>query len=221
MILSSIRAFALILVLPLFAIASESSKRRSSENWNPDQVFEQQLLSIESDLEKGRFAERTYEALNVLVARAVSELQDEGFGAEAQYWASSWTGLIFSKDLGDHEPLVQWLSTFYNRLEELLGPRVMRLTGLEDIKIFNHGIPVAFHPNGWHGDDWDINEYRLHFVPLAGAITYWICNLACSATAPPLVGHACGPLSEIPRWAMKKYIAPKLSDRVYRKYRNE
>ncbi len=208
---------AYLVVLPSFVMASES--RISELEGNTEKAFQEVLTSVESGMDNGEIRELVLRGLDSLIARGVAELEAEGHKSEAQFWADSWEGQIFSFDLGDHEPLVQWLSDYYLVLESKLGEKIMRLAGLEDIKIFNHGIPVTFHPNGWRGDDWDIEEYRLHFVPVAAAVTYWMAYSACSVTAPPLVGHACGLMSRAPRWGMKKFIAPKLSDRVYRKFR--
>lgn len=205
--------------MALASFISLNSYASSDHSATQSANFDRVMTSIESDVESGKLADRTMEALNVLVNRGAMELIRAGFDNEAHDWINSWKNNLFAQDLGDHEPLIQWLSDYYRWLQKRLSAKVLRLTGLTDILIFNHGIPVAFHVNGWQGDDWDSVEYQKHFVPLSGAIAYWICYAACSASAPPLVGYACGLMSEVPRFAMVKWVGPGLSNRVYKKFR--
>ena len=125
-------------------------------------------------------------------------------------------------DLGDHKPLSQWLADWYDALDALLGPTVMEMTHLVDIKILNFAIPVVFHPKGYLGDSWDMKEYRNHFVPFSGAVSYWITWSVCvgATWGAGAITFLCGPIAEVSKYIVVKRIAPTLSDKIYTHYTN-
>ena len=118
---------------------------------------------------------------------------------------------------GDHRPLSQWLAKTYDKLEGLLGKRIMHWTRYDDLKVFNYSIPVVFNPNGdpvTH-DQWDMTEYGKHFVPFSGAVSYWSSLATCNAMTVGWVGYLCGSAAEAPRYVVEKWVAPRVSKRVY------
>jgi hypothetical protein len=165
----------------------------------------------------------TQKALNGLVRTAVLELHAKGFHKGAKKYSAQWEATyanyfltLSTKDLGDHAPLSQWLTGFYNYLESNLGHEICHIFHFDDIFIFNYAIPVVFHPRGLHGDTWDSVEYGKHFVPFAAATTYWSCRVACTVLVPGIVlEFFCSELAEVPRYVMQESIAPPLSDYVY------
>lgn len=122
------------------------------------------------------------------------------------------------KDLGDHKPLTPWLDEVYVRLENILGPELMKVTRLTDIKIINYAVPVVFQPRGTSEDKWDINEYRLHFVPLAGASAYWAVWGTCVGVTNGVgaVTFICMKVGEESRAKIETEVAPTVSDVVYK-----
>lgn len=178
-----------------------------------------------SEFQKGRMEGFTQKALNAIVARGVAELRKHGHEADAAAYEQDWnvnfsnylTG-THAMDLGDHAPLSQWLADFYVKLEAKLGEWIMKQTNLVDIKVFNFGIPVTLQPKGdrRNGDTWDIDEYRLHFVPTSAATMYWVVKQACKAAGVE-IPFVCGIVAGLFKTAMTKYIGPKLSDIVYKK----
>jgi hypothetical protein len=183
--------------------------------------------SVIASFKKLEFAEKTQAALNALVGTAVKELDKRGHKEEALRFGQEWSSLYSSAllgigtlDIGDHRPMSQWLADFYNTLEDKLGEWLMHQLRLDDIKIINYGIVVVFQPTGDRktGDTWDSPEYKKHFVPFSAAVVYWASRLACSAATSGLgaVTMLCGVAAILPRYATEHWIAPPLSDWVYR-----
>ncbi|NDD91477.1 hypothetical protein EBZ37_05270, partial [bacterium] len=72
------------------------------------------------------------------------------------------------------------------------------------------------HPNGRGGDSWDKEEYRKHFVPFSGVVTYWSVNVSCRVWAVGLWARGCGIAAAVSRFSMEKWISPRVSDRIYK-----
>lgn len=125
------------------------------------------------------------------------------------------------RDIGDHKPLVEWLATFYDRLEFILGVGVCKATHLSDIKTFNFCIPVVFKPctfpmDGVTGERSD--EYKRHFAEgdvyygLLPVTVYWLAEVPCLMAGGAIV---CGIVSGGAEYLVAKFVAPKVSDRVF------
>lgn len=142
------------------------------------------------------------------------------------------TGL---RDIGDHTPLLEWLDTWYKKLEGVLGAAVMRATKLEHLKILNYSIPVVFNPSGKNGEWWDQQDYCDHFAGtrhsffypahehegFAGVITYWTVWGACTAAtygAGGALPFICSPVGDVSSFVVGKWVAPKISDIIYCRY---
>jgi len=181
----------------------------------------------ESDLREGRVERVARQGLEVIVRAAINVLREDGHANYAarkeREWNKSFS--IYSNnglgalDLGDHAPLSQWVANFYDGLEARIDRKWLKLFGLYDIKIFNHGIPVAVRPQGnpRTGKDWGEKEYGLHFVPVASASVYWISNGACSVAVPPPFSLGCGVAAMLPRYGMEYLVAPGLSREIYKR----
>jgi hypothetical protein len=161
-------------------------------------------------------------ALNAVVDQAVGALRDQGFQQDADRYAAEWSAhyssaltSLSSMAIGDHSPLSDWLKDLYTTLLDKLGATICHDLHLDDIFTLNYGIPVAIHPSGYLGDSWDSPEYSSHFVPAAGAATYWVTKSACSAAVPGLAGLFCGTAGSIVRDVVESVIAPPLADYIY------
>ena len=125
-------------------------------------------------------------------------------------------GVILPTDLGDHEPLSQWLADWYQKLEDTLGEDICKLLHLDDINIVNYAIPVVFFRVPEYIS---IEEYKLHFVPLGGVCAYWVTWGACTAatfgTGAFLI---CTPAGMAAEWLVVKYVAPPVSDWVWERF---
>jgi hypothetical protein len=120
--------------------------------------------------------------------------------------------------IGDHEPISEYIDEMYVRLETALGKDLMRLTRLTDIKTVNYTAPVVFQPRGTRTDKWDIDEYRLHFVPFSGVVAYWSVFVVCAETTQGVgvVTFVCAAVAEKSREKIEKNVAPQVSDVVYK-----
>lgn len=188
------------------------------------------------------FAAKTDESLSRIIKVASWALDRRGYHTDAKKIREQYDELyshavfnyaldIVPVGMGDHAPLSQWLADWYNKLEAKLGPTVMRVTNLEDIKILNYTIPVVFHPKGYNGEWWDMMDYRDHFAGnrtklfypltehdgLAGVVTYWgVWGVCVAATwGAGAITFICSPIAEVSNFGVGKYIAPKVSDWIY------
>ena len=146
-------------------------------------------------------------------------------------------------DVGDHKPWSQWVADWYAAIEAVLGEPLMQTTHLRDIWVLNYTIPVVFNrpaSNLWctnqvfmHPDDTCEAEYRRHFAGtrfqpadpyatdilhdgFAGVVTYWAIWAGCEgATWGGGWFVICMPLGDLGEDAMEKWIAPKLSNKLY------
>lgn len=142
-------------------------------------------------------------------------------------------------DVGDHSPFSIWVATWYAKLESVLGVRIMELTHLRDIWVINYTLPVVFRPSAdsrWCLEHLDADqddcqsEYRRHFAGttwqrqpdphaddiqhhgFAGVVTYWAVWAGCQAAGGSL---ACGLAGTGAEFLMERYVAPRLSDRIF------
>ena len=187
-----------------------------------DSYVREGVTDVVNQFNDSRLSGKMFDAIENLIDAATEKLRDEGNAALAAEISRDWLrvaamnrGQFGTLDLGDHAPLNRWLADTYAKIEARLTPRVCHLFRLDDLKVLNHSIPVVFHPRGWNGDSWDRAEYRKHFVPFSGAVTYWTINGTCKVLTSGLWSWACGTVSEIPRFAVEKWFAPGTSDRVY------
>jgi len=176
---------------------------------------------VEDAFREGRMKQVIHRALGALLNKTFDVLREQGHGDYADrmedQWQDRFVGQMGVLDLGDHEPLNQWLADFYAGVEARISPKILRLFQIEDIKIFNFGIPVTVTPKGNKKtqEEWGSEEYKLHFVPVAAATTYWVSNIACSVAVPAPISLGCGIAALAPRYGMQYWVAPKLSDEVY------
>jgi hypothetical protein len=188
-----------------------------------DGYVKKEVSGLVSEFNQSQLSGRMFTAIETLLAAASEKLQDEGHHALAQQIASEWFQVTSANaaqfgtlDLGDHAPLNEWLARTYDKIESKLGHKIMHWLRYDDIKVFNDGIPVVFRPKGSKSDAWDIVEYGKHFVPFSGAVIYWTVNGACKVVTAGLWDYACGMISEGPRYAVESWVAPFISDRVFR-----
>ena len=204
-------------IFALFGALLYSTPSPSAEPY-----VKKELTQIIRDFDQSQPSKKMLRAIENLLSAVVVKLQSEGDFDFAESLSKEWTQLLVANsgqfsnlDLGDHVPLNQWLADVYSRIEAKLTARVCHWLRFDDLKIFNYAIPVVFNPKGLNGDKWDLHEYRKHFTPFSGAVTYWTVSGACQASTSGLISWVCGTIAEAPRYAMEKWIAPRLSDRVY------
>ena len=194
---------------------SFSAVAASSES---ESFFKTQRTQLTERLERRDLEALTLAALDALIGHAVDLLRAEGQATEAHELRRDWDehkSALSSLELGDHAPLSPWLALRYDWLEQRLGSRLLESSGLSDLKIFNFAIPVAHDPGN---PAWDRDEYRRHFVPYAGASTYWVAFGACSSSSLP--SSVCKPGAKVLRSLIQNSVAPEISDRVFDRNRH-
>lgn len=176
--------------------------------------------------------EASQQTLNTVVKQGLMALRSEGYAQTARNYESEWNR-NFSEffvspsffDLGDHRPLSAWLARFYTMLEGRLGSNVIHQGLLGDVYDMNYAIPIVFTPMGqWRTNSMkrDSIEYRKHFIPFTNIVTYWSAYLACNRVmANYNVGKSgskiCKTVAGKLRFAMGRYVAPKISDFTFAK----
>lgn len=230
-----------IAALVLFAVTGQVRAASATETpgivdaYNAEQVILQQFQS-------GNVAEPSQQALNILVARGVSLLAENGEAPLAaqfeQEWQNTFTNYLPEHivsdssqasgftilDIGDHDPLSPWLAKFHDTLAAKTNGVIDGIPIIYDIFTMNYALGVVLHPKlkTWksgetQADEW---EYRKHFIPMANIVTYWTVLEACNyvaATKFPAAKQFCSPAADKLKFLMGRYWAPKLSDVVYEK----
>ena len=209
------RRFFCVLSAVLFAAASLIPQQVGAAQM-PEVAAD--FKQVVSDLGEFRVAGRTEQALDALLSEAARVLAERGMVAESEQISHEWRGMrarlslleLGVLDLGDHDPLNEWLARTYAKLEGWAGTEILEFFRLDDIKILNYAIPVVFSPSSW-----DAKEYKLHFVPFSAVVTYWSSRLACALATSGTLSWFCGSIAEVPRWAVKRWVGPWLSDKVH------
>lgn len=217
------KLFALFLCLVSFSAPAK--------DLNPRDYAEQ----VEKDLEAGKLNEMTLNAIEAALHVAAAELRDLGHNAYAEEILSDWyyreKGFILSglssKEMGDHDP-VEWLFSVWKKLDKLIGTEAMVFMHLDDLWIFATSLKVVIRCQ----DHVDKDEYARHFVGyetnavklfkggFAGALTYWVAMLACSAAASQPWSVLCSPVASLAEAAVWLWVAPPLSPKVWKQVCN-
>jgi hypothetical protein len=177
------------------------------------------------DLKLGKMEQTWAKGIKALVRFSIGALKDQGHHSLATRYQQDWSFYVSAIDagpfnlfdLGDHRPIYQWLGTFYDELELALGKSFCEFHHIDDIKAFNYGYIVTFHPNGdpLTNETWDLVEYKKHFVPFATASFYWISYAACAVAAPFPASLGCPTALAAPRYVVKQWVSPSIATEVY------
>lgn len=191
---------------------------------------------FEQDIRSGRLkklADKTDVALNTLIRVAIGELKKRNKIKEAQVLSDEWEykyrnsfkTYIYSRDIGDHAGLSQWLTEKYRMLELILGKEVCKKTHLSDMHTFNHAIPVVFRPCTFPMDAVTIprkDEYRNHFsygedyYGLTPVVVFWTTYVAVTAASSGTgFVYFSGMIANLAEKAIS-LVTPGLSDFVFK-----
>lgn len=164
-------------------------------------------------------------AIRAMIKIGTKNLRKKGHILKAKQIERDWKRLdgrliqiaIGYRNIGDFEPLSNWLDDTYEVFEEKLGLQVCEILRLTDIKTFNFGLRVVFRPC-LYGED----EFYKHFVQdnkykgVAPVASYWATNLSC-AIATYSVGYffICSPLGILVEMGVKNKLAPWAAPKIY------
>lgn len=174
-------------------------------------------------------------ALSRMIKLASMHLRLKGKAKEAKalsaefnaQWQGYFSASINAKGVGDHAPLIDWLDRWYVKMEDFFGTKFMEMTRLKDIKTFNFTIPVVFQPKGEGRfepfEPWERDDYVEHFVPFAGAVTYWATWGACTAGTWGLgwITFTCSWAGAAAEHIVMAKMAPSLGGKIWDKYNPE
>jgi len=123
-------------------------------------------------------------------------------------------------DIGDHPPMWEWLDKLEKKLRAELGDFIMEATRLSDLRTFNYAIPIVLQPAGDERFDPPTLisklDYQQHFVPFAGALSYWVTWGVCvGATWGAGILFICAPVGMIVERVIETRVAPPLSDKIW------
>ena len=193
------------------------------------------VLDVKSSLlDRVETAKKVDKSAQNIVRLAAFVLRKKGFHNEAVEIEQEFTQFYKNytyhyaigalQDIGDHPPMWEWLDKLEKKLRSMLGDFVMMVTRLEDLRTFNYAVPIVLHPDG------DIRtdpvtlitklDYKEHFVPFAGALSYWTAWGVCTGATWGMgaVVFICSPIGMIAERVMEVRIAPDLSDKIWERY---
>lgn len=204
-------------------------------------VYEQATQMQGPDLQN--LAKKTDVTIKAIITRAVSTLHDQGFDEEAnrieQEYSSNYDWFVFrmvlsqrDHHIGDHKPLLDWLTQVYDSLEAKLGVQTCKSLHLSDIKTLNFCIPVVFHPCTFDLNGLNVDreaEYRRHFAMddggsadlehslygLASVSVYWVIEGVCLGTTSGLGSMLCGLAATGAEFFSGHIVMPPLSDKLF------
>jgi len=215
--------------------ASDMKKahKEAKKKINQDKMARDIAQTFEKDPFKS--AELVDEAINNMLSMADVMLRAEGHDdiaddiemeyliAYQNYFKRQMLGIL---EMGDHEPMSDWLRTVHERIHNAIGDFLCQQTHLHDIWILNHSIPVVFSP-----ESYTLKDYKDHFAGhliwgwwwehhgFAGVVTYWVINGACIGMTYGLgvVTFVCSPIATLGEEIMDKRIAPDMGERIWQR----
>ena len=180
-----------------------------------------QLRQVRGEIRGNKLPQRTDFVIETIIKRSVQILRAKGHEAEADLvwreYQDNFKGFVTLEvmkcDLGDFAPLNDYLAGVLEILRFTLGEFLMDQFHLSDIRILNYAIPVVFHPCN---SDWsNKKEYRLHFVPFSGVVTYWSVWLGCTIAGGLPIPLACSAAGTLGKQLMIFVFAPGLSNFIF------
>lgn len=171
-----------------------------------------------------RAATQSNLALRAIVKIGVKNLKKHGYYSEAYKMEAQWKTLdgklieaVESRNIGDFEPLSDWLAVAYELLELKLGYEICRTLRLTDIKTINYCIRVVFKPCVYgYANFYDHFVSDERYNGLAPVAAYWASNITCSiASYGAGYFFICSPVSMLVERIVKAKVAPWAAPKIY------
>lgn len=215
-----IKGMISLVVLGMLTVANASFATETT----PAEKTVSAVSTLIQSYKSGNVQQGAQTAIDTMVKSGAELLREKGYAGDAARFSRQWKIMkqTAAMDLGDHAPLSQWLADYYEVLAQRFGEAILKQLHLDDLLTLNYAIPVVFHPAGKKNSQttWDLTEYRKHFVPFAGVVSYWVAFGVCTYASTHIDGGSgvkqyCGQIAGLLRKGMIMYPAPKLSDWVY------
>lgn len=225
----------LVLILALFGQLALSDYSKEYTEIHGNGIYSQEVLTeaqrkantIEKEVTTLKdWAEQSNTALRGIIKIAAKNLRHHKEYRLARQIEREWKeqdGIIIEiasglRNIGDYEPLSEWLDETYEKLEETLGFEVCQVLRLTDIKTLNFGLRVVFRPCKYGYD-----EFYKHFVTddiykgVAPVASYWAVVLGCSIGTYS-IGYffICSPVGVVVEAAVKNKTAPWAAPKIYK-----
>lgn len=163
-------------------------------------------------------------ALGSIIRLAAKNLRRRGHHKTARKLEIEWSmidGRIVEiakgqRDIGDFEPISEWLALAYEIIELNLGFTTCQILRLTDIKTINFALRVVFNPCRY-----GLVEFTNHFVGdkykgLAPVVSYWSVVTGCSiGTFGAGYFFVCSPAGWLIELGVLEVVAPRLSPKLY------
>ena len=163
-------------------------------------------------------------ALGSIIRLAVKNLRRRNYLKTARKLEIEWSmidGRIVEiakgqRDIGDFEPISEWLALAYEIIELKLGFTTCQILRLTDIKTINFALRVVFNPCRY-----GLVEFNNHFVGdkykgLAPVVSYWSVVTGCSiGTFGAGYFFVCSPFGWLIELGVLEVVAPRLSPKLY------
>ena len=163
-------------------------------------------------------------ALGSIIGIAVLNLRKNHYYKEADEIEKGW-GLIDGRivdiakgrrDIGDFEPISEWLALAYEVIELALGYQTCSLLRITDIKTINFGLRVVLNPCKYGPVEFNKHFCGDKYRGLGPVVAYWSVVTSCSiGTFGAGYFFVCSPLGWLIERGVNKVVAPKLSPRIY------
>lgn len=134
--------------------------------------------------------------------------------------------MLGDKELGDFPPMSEFLTKVHNKIEDLIGEFLCKMFHLHDLMIINYSMPVVFAPSKYdlenyidHSAGHKFGWFWIHHG-FYGVVTYWIVNWTCGGftAGMGIITFICGPISGFAESAMDSYIAPPVSEAIWKRF---
>lgn len=171
---------------------------------------------FKKEVQNGRLRKKTNLALDSIIKLAAYKLKRDGYKAEAEKllyeWKNQYSLYLEQRDLGDHKPLSEWLANQYMIWVFILGKDLCDSIRLSDVNVINFALPVVFACI----DSVDIDEYRLHFIPLMRVTSYWVTFWTCVGFSWGTGFLYCSPIAMGVEYLTENFTAPVLNKPAFK-----
>jgi hypothetical protein len=211
----------------------KTAHKEAQKKVNPDAIAKQIADAFENDPYAS--AEILDYAISMALNKSYKILYDEDYKYLADnieqdyllfyknYYKKQFLGLL---EMGDHEPMSDWLRTVHKKIHDAIGEFICEQTHIHDLYILNHSIPVVFSPSSYTLKDY-LDHFAGHLIwgwwwehhGFAGVVTYWVIQGTCIGMTWGLgiLDFVCSPIASLGEHIMDKRIAPDMGERIWQR----
>ena len=202
-------------MIGLFLLLSVSVCNLMANQSNSVEIFSISR-EFKRDLKEDRILEKTSVAIDAIMERTFIELSERGHKKEAlemrDEWLNQYQGFILNagmyRDIGDHAGIA-FLIRAHEKIENLLGGDLCRILRLHDLYTIAYTLPMVISCAGEYQSSINSLEYKKHFVPFCGVVSYWSTVGVCIVATGPGAFY-CGFIGMGVEQIVIRFIAPKL-----------